>query len=171
MRTKNEAMELAHIIEDCMSGHLPVSRSEIAAMLRSQAVDIERLTESLSDACERDAHWNWQFVKAANERNQLKAKLEQLTSGDVELPEHEAIHKFMSAYTKDQLIDYGNHRAAQAVTEFLERSDKYLTNDATREAAIKAAVLIERERCLSLAHGYAKNNEDLAIAINRGEQA
>lgn len=49
--------------------------------------------------------------------------LERLTAGDVEMPEHEPIHKFMSAYTIAQLKDYGDQRAA-------------------------AAVLAERERCL-----------------------
>jgi len=75
--------------------------------------------------------------------------LEQLTSGDAELPYPEGFmdHSIGGdmAYTKYQLINYGNRRAAQAVTAFLERSGKYLTNDATREAAIKAAVLAERE--------------------------
>ena len=34
-----------------------------------------------------------------------------------------------------------------AVSDFLSRSDQYLTNDATREAAIAAAVEAEREAC------------------------
>lgn len=43
-------------------------------------------------------------------------------------------------------------RFARLVTaDFMERNDKYLTNDASREAVIEAAVLVEREACARLA--------------------
>jgi len=187
METKNEALELAHIIEDCMSGHLPVSRSEIAAMLRSQANEIERLTEWQQGAKDVASTSEWHRGKreeAEKERDQLKSKLEQLTSGDVELPEPAKDAPGLVTgrmvfrwYTKYQLIDYGNRRAAQAVTSFLERSGKYLTNDTTREAAVKAAVLAERERCAFICDRQQREPECperasyCADEIRKGEQA
>jgi len=54
--------------------------------------------------------------------NDASDALEQLTSGDVELPEPcvyegdtSPMYDAPTGYTKGQLIDYGNRRAAQAV--------------------------------------------------------
>jgi len=81
--------------------------------------------------------------------NDAANTLEQLTDGDVELPEPDG---FMDqsigcelAYTKDQLIDYGNRCAARAV-------------------------LAERDRCLALS-AYFDSYGVLSDAIKSGEQA
>lgn len=39
--------------------------------------------------------------------------------------------------------------AAMVIADFLERSGQYVTNDASREAAIAEAVAAEREACLA----------------------
>jgi len=125
METKNEAMELAQNLERFLGGDLGKSS---AAMLRSQAAGIERLTcyatwyEEAMEASNAAGYSGMsasQTIKdTAAERDQLKAELEQLTSGDVELPEplYTAKHRaYDDSFSKTQLIDYGNRRAAQAV--------------------------------------------------------
>jgi len=159
-------------------------------LMRSQAAEIERLKGDVSKWLVLHEDTARLCASVQSERDQLKAKMEQLTSGDVELPEPAMDAPGLVTgrmvfrwYAEDQLIDYGNRRAAQAVTEFLERSGKYLTNDATREAAIKAAVLAERERCAQVANQQvmtswnAKTDAhntcalNIVSAIRKGEQA
>lgn len=52
-------------------------------------------------------------------------------------------------YTAGQMREY----ARQAVDAFIERSGNYLTNDASREAAIQQAIQAEREACAQACDG------------------
>jgi len=60
--------------------------------------------------------------------------LERLTAGDVALPEpahrgHESTGSYFDSYTKSQLIDYGNRRAAAAVLAERERIAAWYLKD------------------------------------------
>jgi len=113
METKNEALELAHYLEICDANE--GVEMQAAAMLRFQASEIAELECHYADQVLR-------AIEAETERDQLKVKLEQLTSGDVELPDFGirgpgGTGDYFNGYTKDQLIDYGNRRAAQAAAQ------------------------------------------------------
>ena len=49
-----------------------------------------------------------------------------------------------------QYLDFLTHFAILVKADFLERTGQYVTNDATREAAIADAVAAEREACAVL---------------------
>ena len=78
--TPNEALELAQVIEDDANEHLPVSRSEIAAMLRSQSAEIERLKAQVESALSCAENANKLSTEFLREREQLKAKNDSLVS-------------------------------------------------------------------------------------------
>lgn len=68
--------------------------------------------------------------------------------------------------------------AHKVIEHFLATTGQYLTNDASREAAIQAAVRAEREACALICDEYAANSsnpmnfsENCAAAIRaRGEK-
>jgi len=87
METKNEALELANYLEICDANE--GVEMQAAAMLRAQAADIERLTND-RDHLAANNEMRAQVILAlssdntdfANERDQLKAVIEQLNQSN-----------------------------------------------------------------------------------------
>ena len=66
--------------------------------------------------------------------------------------------------------------AALVIEDFLNRTGQYVTNDASREAAIQAAVLVEREACAKVCDAEAAQNarmfsDDSSLSIAASECA
>lgn len=77
MKTENEALEMAQVLdgENC---RLPVSRYEIAAMLRSQAAEIDRLKTQVESALSCSENANKLSTEFLRERDQLRTKNDRL---------------------------------------------------------------------------------------------
>lgn len=59
--------------------------------------------------------------------------------------------------------------AELAIADFLEKSGQYVTNDASREAAIAGAVAMEREECAKLCERMM-SRQFAAIIRDRGNK-
>ena len=51
-------------------------------------------------------------------------------------------------------LDFLERFAHKVIEHFLDTTGQYVTNDASREAAIRAAVAVEREACAEIADEY-----------------
>jgi len=165
--TKNESLELANAMDT--AAYFPAYPAnpykQVADMLRSQAYEIEYLksySESQTDSFDM---MMIELKRLRDERDQLKAKLEQLTSGDVELPEPIYTNKhraYEDSFSKDQMRDYGNRRAAQAVLAERQKmvGDAVVMTiqaDLIREVANALSVLI-KAKPLTAAFDYGNDS-------------